>query len=66
MMKEVDIVSFAVDNTPYTSANNITGLVEDLEASARSIHKWFANNQMQGNATKCHVLLSRREGYYKS
>ena len=57
---------FAVHNTPYTSVNNVTGLIKYLEDSARSICKWFENNQLQGNATKNHILLSRREGYYKS
>ena len=41
-------------------------LPKDLECSARSIYKWFENSQMQENATKSHVLLSRREGRYKS
>ena len=25
---------------------------------------WFENNQMQGNADECHVLLSTEEKYY--
>ena len=53
----VKIVSFA-DNTSNISANNTTNLAEDLENSARSIFKWFANNQIQVNSTKCHTLLS--------
>ena len=32
-----------------------------MENSARSIFKWFANNQMQGNKTKNHVLLNTNE-----
>ena len=60
IMKGLDIVSFADDNTQYMSANNVTNLVEDLEDSAGSIFNWFANNQMQGNATKCHVLLGTK------
>ena len=43
------------------SVNNITNLVHDLEDSACSFFKKFANNKMQGNATKCHVLWSRNE-----
>ena len=61
IMKEVDIVSSADDNTPFMSANNITNLIEDLEDSARSIIKWLANNEIQGNATICHVLLNTNE-----
>ena len=60
-MKDVDIASFADDNTPYLSANDNTSLVKTLEDSACSIFKWFKNNQMQGNAGKCHVLLSTNE-----
>ena len=59
IMKDVDIVHFADDNTLYKAAHNITNLVEDLEDSARSIFNWFANNQMQRNATRPHALLSR-------
>ena len=35
-MKEVDIVSFADDNTPSMSDSNITNLAEDLEDSAHA------------------------------
>ena len=55
-MKDVDIVNFVDDSTPYMSANNIFNLVEILKDSGRFIFKWFTNNQMQGNSTRCHVL----------
>ena len=42
-------------------ASNFNNLVGNLEDSACLLFKWFANNQMQGNATKCHVLLSTKE-----
>ena len=61
IVKVVDIVSFADDNTLYMWANNNTNLIEDLEDSAHFIFNWFANNKMQGNASKCHVLLSTNE-----
>ena len=60
-MKDVNIVSFADEKKPFMTANNITNLVKHLEDYASSIFKWFANNQMQGNATKCHILLSTNE-----
>ena len=46
---------------PYLSANDDTSLIKTLEDSACSIFKWFKYNQMQGNAGKCHVLLSTNE-----
>ena len=61
IMKDFDIASFPDDNTPYLSANDNTSLVKTLDDSACSIFKWFKNNQMQGNAGKCHVLLSTNE-----
>ena len=54
-------INFADDNTLYMSPNNITNLVENLEDSVRCVFKWFANNQMQGNWIKCHILLSKKE-----
>ena len=39
IMKDVDIASFADDNTPYLSANDNTSLVKTLEDSACSIFK---------------------------
>lgn len=56
-MKGIEIVSFADDNTYYMSTINVTNLVKDLEDSADSIFNSFTNNQMQGNPTKCQVLL---------
>ena len=46
IMKNVDVVSFADDNTPYMLASNFTNPAENLEDSACLIFKWFANNQM--------------------
>ena len=49
-----DIANYADDNTPYASGRNIEDIVESLEV----IFQWFRDNQFQGNACKCHVLLS--------
>ena len=60
MMKDVQRVSFAVDDTPYMSANNITNLFEDLEDSARSL---LSGLQII-NARECnkfHALLRTNE-----
>ena len=54
-------MSFADDNTIYVSANDTPSLVKALEDAANSIFKWFKDNQMQGNAGKCHILLSTKE-----
>ena len=44
IIKDVEIVGFADDNTPYMSVVNITDLVENLKYSAGSFQKQFPNN----------------------
>ena len=58
VMNYEDIANYADDNTPYVSGKNIDEVVKFLEKSSRVIFKWFSDNQFQGNASKCHVLLS--------
>lgn len=60
-MKGADILSFTNDNIPFISANNMTKLVTNLERSTHFILKWFTDNQMHGNATKCDILFSTKE-----
>ena len=61
IMKDVDIVIFADDNTLFMTADNITDLVENLEDFTRSVFTRFAKNQRERNTTKCHFLLSTNE-----
>ena len=53
-----DIANYADDNTPYVSGRNIEEVVASLEEVSEVIFQWFRDNQFQGNANKCHVLLS--------
>ena len=36
-------------------------IVKSLVEASRLIFKWFSDNQLQGNASKCHVLLSTHQ-----
>ena len=56
-----DIANFADDNTPYVYGRNIEVVVASLEEVSEVIFQWFRDNQFQGNANKCHVLLSTDE-----
>ena len=56
-MNHEDIANFADDNTP-TVPENIDEIVRFLKESSRVSFKWFSNNQLQGNSSKFHVLLS--------
>ena len=53
-----DIANYADDNTPYVSGRNIEEVVASLEEVSEVIFQWFRDNQFQGNASKCHCLLS--------
>ena len=53
-----DIANYADDNTPYVSGRNIEEVVASLEEVSEVIFQWFRDNQFQGNANKCHVLLN--------
>ena len=57
-MNHEDIANYVDENTPYVSGKNINEVVRCLEKSSLVIFKCFSDNQFQGNANKCHVLLS--------
>ena len=53
-----DRANYADDNTPYVSDRNIKEVVASLEELSEVTFQWFRDNDFQGNATKCHDLLS--------
>ena len=57
-MSEYGIANYADDNTLYVSGRNIEVVVASLEEISEGTFQWFRDNQFQGNASKCHVLLS--------
>ena len=57
-VKNVDFASYADDNTPYTTGENIEEVISKLEKDASSLFKWFSDNQMKANPDKCHLLLN--------
>ena len=58
ILNQYDIANYADDNTPYVSGSNIEEVAASLENVSEAIFQWFRENQFQGNASKCHVLLS--------
>ena len=50
--------SYAGDNAPYISADNIDGVIKILEKASEILFKWFKNNLMKTNTEKCHLLVS--------
>ena len=61
IIKDIDIASYADDNTPYCSYDNFGDGISCLEKTASDLFEWFSNNGMKANADKCHLLLSTYE-----
>ena len=58
ILSDVDIESYADDNTPYVIGDDISGLISSLEKASKALFEWFENNLLKSNADKCHLLVS--------
>ena len=58
ILNDVDIASYADDNTPYVIADDINGVITSLEQTSKASFEWFENNLLKSNADKCHLLVS--------
>ena len=61
MMSDTDFASYADDNTPYVSADTIDEVIKRLETASVKLFKWFADNQMNTNQDKCHLIVDTNE-----
>ena len=59
IMKETDFSSYA-DNTPYRTADTIEEVIKLLERDSTMLFKWFSENQMKANISKCHLLVNKK------
>ena len=57
-INDCDIASYADDNTPYASSNNLDAVINKLEESTNKLFQWFRNNYMKANADKCYLLVT--------
>ena len=58
IVSEIDIASFADDNTPYIGCTDTVSVINKLETVSTNIFKWYEQNAMKVNAEKCLVLLT--------
>ena len=58
IMKETSFASYADDNTPYVTAENLDEVIKSLEKDSIKLFQWFSDNQMKANYDKCHLLVS--------
>ena len=60
-VNDIDIASYADDNTPYMIADNVDDLITPLEQASNDLFEWSKNNLLKSNADKCHLLLSTND-----
>ena len=60
-VNDINIASYADDNTPYMIADNVDDLVTSLEQASNGLFEWFKNNLLKSNAGKCHLLVSTND-----
>ena len=53
-----DLFNFADDNTLYACHMSLDALVAKLETSVKAVIKWFEDNCMELNESKCKLLVS--------
>ena len=60
-LSQTDFASYADDNTPYAEADNIDEVITILENDTVQLFKWFSDNQMKANKSKCYLVISNNE-----
>ena len=60
ILNNIEIASYADDNTPYCSYKNLGDVITCLERTAGDLFAWFNNNGIKANTDKCHLLLSTK------
>ena len=61
ILNKIGIVSYTDGKTPYTSSNDVNGLIMTLEETSKELSRWFDDNLMKSNPDKCHLLVSTND-----
>ena len=57
-IKDCHIANYADDNTPYLSRKNLEEVLNGLENVSSNLCQWFTENELKGNTSKCHLLIT--------
>ena len=55
-----NITSYADDTTPYSSAQDTSSVISELQRIAKKFFDWCKNNYMKTNPEKFYVILSSK------
>ena len=54
--RELDIVIYADDNTPYRCSQELNDIIKTLENETNDSFDWFQNNYLKSNSSKYHLV----------
>ena len=57
VIKDVNFVSYASDNTIYQSRKNVDDVISVLQLSTEKVSRWFTKNRMKGNTGRLFFIL---------
>ena len=57
----IDLVSYADDNTPFAMGSSELEVINEIKSVVESLTLWFRNNCMKVNPDKFHLLLSDKK-----
>ena len=60
-LENIDIASYADDNTLYSAQKNREIVINTTETSPQVLFDWFTDNFMKANSSKSHLLMSGTE-----
>ena len=61
---DCDIANYADDNIPYLSLKNLEEDLTGLENVLSNLFQWFTENELKGNASKCHLPINSGENVH--
>ena len=56
IMNNIELASYADENTPYAVGKNIEVLIVKLQNASKTLFQWFSDNQMKSNPVKCKFI----------
>ena len=61
IVKDVNIASYADDNTLYDSCDTIEEVILSSQNLSKNFFHWLSDNPMKGNTEKCYLIMSTNE-----
>ena len=58
IFSDLDISSYADDNTPHSTNKNVIKVLHDPEKMSNTLFKWFTDNLLEANPQKSHLLTN--------